>query len=272
MSTLPPLHGGYQPRATSTRSPVAPPPIAPRGRGAASDPAESDVPDAEAGFGLAVEADPDWFTETHPLGPDGFTPLAPDASGGCTPCMVCGGSQDRGWHKHPNAAQWELGNRLRDERDRYRTAWKSAATREGVAADEVERLTAERDRAVMVADSMQHFADVAEVCERKSNQWAACAEAAEAEAERTREALALGAAWALGDDEGTLADLREQVASLTTQRNNAERKHERLESGIEALANEWERTHRDQLPHLGCLDMYRHCADLLRALLPGAAS
>lgn len=38
MSTLPPLHGGYRPRATTTRSPVTPPPVAPTGRGATADP------------------------------------------------------------------------------------------------------------------------------------------------------------------------------------------------------------------------------------------
>ncbi len=36
---------------------------------------------------------------------------------------------------------------------------------------------------------------------------------------------------------------------------------------VERLADEWERTHRDQLPHLGCLDMYAHCSARIRAAL-----
>jgi hypothetical protein len=36
---------------------------------------------------------------------------------------------------------------------------------------------------------------------------------------------------------------------------------------VRALADEWHRIGRDGLPHLGCLDMYRHCAAELRAAL-----
>lgn len=90
--------------------------------------------------------------------------------------------------------------------------------------------------------------------------------------ERTRETFALGAAWALGDDGGTLADLREQVAMLTTQRDVAERKHERLESGVAALAEEYEGAvnahlregHPDRESRLA-----RQFVRDLRALLPG---
>lgn len=37
-----------------------------------------------------------------------------------------------------------------------------------------------------------------------------------------------------------------------------------------ALADEWRRIGEKGLPHGGCLDMYRHCAGELAALLPAA--
>lgn len=59
----------------------------------------------------------------------------------------------------------------------------------------------------------------------------------------------------------------DEMVEMAAQRDRAERRHERLESAVEALADEWQRTKRDQLPHLGCLDMYGHCAETLRAVL-----
>lgn len=109
MSTLPPLHGGYRPRAEATRSPTDPPPVAPSGRGAAS--ASLDRCDCDrwhskhrwhcatnysegvgtgAGEGATgqdtgtarvtrSEDCPEAPAQAHPLGPDGFTPLAPES-------------------------------------------------------------------------------------------------------------------------------------------------------------------------------------------------
>ena len=63
---------------------------------------------------------------------------------------------------------------------------------EAARADDAARLAKaehERDQAVAVADSMQHFADVAEVCERKSNDYAARLAAVEALLDQRRDDL-----------------------------------------------------------------------------------
>lgn len=187
MSTLPPLHGGYRPRAEATRSPTDPPPVAPSGRGAAS--ASLDRCDCDrwhskhrwhcstnysegvgtgAGEGATgQDAGTAWVTrsedcpeapaQAHPLGPDGFTPLAPASTCSTCGCGVAGDGDcpcgcveaaERTREAFALGAAWALGDdeeapaALRDrieqvsaERDRYRMAWKSAVTRAGLAAD-----------------------------------------------------------------------------------------------------------------------------------------
>lgn len=43
-------------------------------------------------------------------------------------------------------------------------------------------------------------------------------------------------------------------------------------AAVEALADEWEHTNWDAEPHLGCLDMRRYCAGLIRAALGSDAT
>jgi hypothetical protein len=49
---------------------------------------------------------------------------------------------------------------------------------------------------------------------------------------------------------------------------------EAVTAWVERLADEWDATAREQRPHLGCFDMYRHLASGLRAALaaPGEGS
>lgn len=76
-----------------------------------------------------------------------------------------------------------------------------------------------------------------------------------------------------------IVDLNAEVIAAEDRAESAEAAHEaekaaheRLRAGVEALADEWANTPWDQTPHLGCLDMYRHCAGILATLLGGGGA
>src|SRR5690242_14285301 len=73
-----------------------------------------------------------------------------------------------------------------------------------------------------------------------------------------------------GDDDEwtwTQAIIRHQAAELARLIEDARREDRERLAGVEALADEWASTDWNRTPHGGCLDMYRHCAGLLRAVL-----
>ena len=100
---------------------------------------------------------PEAPAQAHPLGPDGFTPLAPASTCSTCGCGVAGDGNcpcgcveaaERTREAFALGAAWALGDdeeapaalrarieQASAERDRYRMAWKSAVTRAGAAAD-----------------------------------------------------------------------------------------------------------------------------------------
>lgn len=118
----------------------------------------------------------------RPLGPDGFTPLAPASTCSTCGCGVAGDGDcpcgcveaaERTREAFALGAAWALGDdeeapaalrarieQVSAERDRYRTAWKSAVTRAGLAADRAESAEAEVERLLDVLAEVRRVFDL----------------------------------------------------------------------------------------------------------------
>lgn len=105
-----------------------------------------------------------------PLPVDGLCQTCGCGKGGDGDCP-CGCTLDSTREAFALGAAWALGDddeapaalraevkRLSTERDRYRTAWKSAATRAGIAADQAEPLRVRIARAEALIDAWEHDA------------------------------------------------------------------------------------------------------------------
>lgn len=125
---------------------------------------------------------PEAPAQAHPLGPDGFTPLAPASTCSTCGCGVAGDGDcpcgcveaaERTREAFALGAAWALGDdeeapaALRDrieqvsaERDRYRMAWKSAVTRAGLAAERAETAEAEVERLLDVLAEVRRAFDL----------------------------------------------------------------------------------------------------------------
>lgn len=94
---------------------------------------------------------PEAPAQAHPLGPDGFTRLDSTRE-----AFALGAAWALGDDEEAPAALCAEVKRLSTERDRYRTAWKSAATRAGIAADQFEQLRGRIARAEALIDAWEH--------------------------------------------------------------------------------------------------------------------